>query len=100
MADNNPITSPKPLVALLTPRGRGAIATICFQGDCRLIDSAHRRLFVAANRKPFGEQEIGRVLFGQWGDTTKEDIVACRTDEQTVELHCHGGETAAAKNSE
>jgi tRNA modification GTPase len=51
---------------------------------------------------------MNAIRFGRWrgvnyrvvSDTTgpaSEDIVVCQTDEQVVELHCHGGRLAAER---
>jgi tRNA modification GTPase len=84
--------------ALFTPRGRGAVSTVRFEGDCRHLDSANRPLFRAANGKPLSQQTVGRVVFGHWGtgDAT-EEVVLCRLAEETVEIHCHGGEAAVGR---
>ncbi len=97
---NNHYPSPsfdEQTASLLTPQGRGAISTIRLNGDCRFIDAATPSLFHATNSKPLGDQPIGRVLFGRWGSYIKEDIVVCRIDEHTTEIHCHGGDAAAAR---
>ena len=36
-------------------------------------------------------------MFGVWGHAAAEEIVACRIDDNCVELHCHGGRIAAAR---
>lgn len=86
-------------VAVLTPAGRGAIASLVVVGAPELLD--RRRLFVAANGRRLAEQDIGRICFGQWGDQDDglptEQIVACRTGQERVELHCHGGAAAVAR---
>jgi len=82
---------------LLTPRGRGAVATIRFWGDCRLIDQAATVRFRAANGKPLQEQPLDRVVYGHWGDEIAEQVVVCRVDLQFVEIHCHGGDAAAQR---
>jgi tRNA modification GTPase len=84
--------------ALFTPRGRGAVSTIRFEGDCRHLDSANPPFFRAANGKPLTEQTIDRVVFGHWrADETTEEVVLCRTAEETVEIHCHGGDAAVER---
>jgi tRNA modification GTPase len=80
--------------AILTPRGRGAVATIGFMGDADLIDSGP---FRAANRRPLAAQELGRIVYGRWGDEPAEDVVLCRVDERTVEINCHGGDAATRR---
>jgi len=80
--------------AMLTPRGRGAVASIRLFGDCLLLDRGDRPLFRAASAKPLADHALGRVLFGRWGQEPAEEVVVCRRDEATVEIHCHGGEAA------
>jgi tRNA modification GTPase len=108
MAQSKPEMSPAPphgdpvaaigssaTATALTPHGRGAIATIRVCGDARLFD-AHS-LFRAANGYSVREQPVNRVCFGRWGDDPAEDVVLCRIDGSTTEVHCHGGEAAAAR---
>ncbi len=77
-------------VELLTPRGRGAVASIRVCGDVGRID----KFFSAANRKSMQQQPIDAIRYGLWGDTNCEDLVCVRTDDSTVEIHCHGGAAA------
>ncbi|HEX4072482.1 MAG TPA: GTPase [Planctomycetaceae bacterium] len=53
--------------------------------------------FRAANQRPLSDQTSGRVIFGQWGVDSGEEVVVCLVDDQTLEIHCHGGEAAAAR---
>lgn len=85
---NGSLSSSHPaLVSLLTPPGRGAVATILFEGNLSLIDS----FFQAANGMKMNEQKQNLVHFGHWGE---EEIVTCRTGENKVEIHCHAGMSA------
>jgi tRNA modification GTPase len=84
--------------ALFTPRSRGAVSTIRFEGDCRHLDSANPPLFRAANGKHLSQQTIDRVVFGHWrADDASEEVVLCRTAYETVEIHCHGGNAAVGR---
>lgn len=83
--------------ALLTPRGRGAVATIRVQGPEFDQESRWQHFFRAVNNKPLEVQPLRRVVFGHWGDVLVEEIVVCRIDERCVEIHCHGGEAAARR---
>ena len=78
---------------LLTPPGRGAVATIRLTGNGGILDG-RERLFSAVNGKPVAEQQVGRIVFGHWGHDPAEEVVLCRRDEQTVEINCHGGRAA------
>lgn len=88
------VTNAEPMATLFTPRGRGAVATICCRGAIRHLDQVQPPLFQAVNGKPFSEQKINQILFGQWGSDPSEDVVVCRTAQETLEIHCHGGQAA------
>ncbi len=84
---------------VLTAPGRGAVATIQVHGDLEQFDRAN--LFRARNGRPISRQEIGPILFGHWSSPAAseesaptEEVVACRLDTATVEIHCHGGTAA------
>lgn len=81
--------------ALLTSPGRGAVATIAVAGD--RCSECVGQFFHPAAGKPLAGFPIGRIVFGHWrgaaGDVG-EEIVVCRTAEDTVEIHCHGGRAA------
>jgi tRNA modification GTPase len=83
--------------ALWTPRGRGAIATIRVRGDVRQWLPTRSLPFQAANGRGLDGQPLGRVVFGRWGGDPAEHAVLCVLDEQTLEIHCHGGDAAAAR---
>lgn len=83
--------------ALLTPRGRGAVATIRVRAESAALEWNREKLFRAANDVSLAEQEIGRVLFGRWGMEPAEEVVVCRRDAETVDIHCHGGDAAARR---
>lgn len=90
-------------MAVLTPKGRGAVASLLVEDAVELID--RHRLFAAANGKMLAEQDINRICFGHWQDRegdgetglAGEQIVVCRVSEERVELHCHGGTAAVAR---
>ena len=78
----------------LTPKGRGAIASIAIQGPESLqsIDQCFR----SVSGKLISEASVGQILFGSWHapfseSSVCEDLVVCRTAEQSAEIHCHGG---------
>jgi len=85
-----------PRVARLTPRGRGAVATLRLEHAAAILD-ADPPLFRAANLRPASAQVIGRIVFGSFGCDAPEDVVYCRREEQVIELHCHGGDAAVAR---
>ncbi len=80
-------------ITLLTPRGRGAVATLRFEGPVENLAG----FFTAANGRPLGEHDLNRVVFGHWGREVPEDVVICRTAEDVAEIHCHGGDAAAGR---
>jgi len=86
-----------PVAALCTPRGRGAVASIRLRGSCDLLDQPAGALFIPANRKRLSEQPIGRIIFGHWGHESREEVVVCRRDEGTTDIHCHGGDAATRR---
>ncbi|MGO8691681.1 MAG: GTPase [Thermoguttaceae bacterium] len=79
-----------PNVVLLTPPGRGAVATLLVEGPGALrAVAAHFRTPSGGRLKPHGDQ---RLAIGRFGDDPGEEVVVrCRSD-QAVELHCHGGQ--------
>lgn len=84
--------------ALLTPVGRGAVATIRVEGDLSPLDRTAEPLFHAANGRPLSEQPLEKIAFGIWGRTdlaAGEEIVVCRVAQTALEIHCHGGDAAA-----
>jgi tRNA modification GTPase len=80
--------------AMLTPAGRGAVATVRIRGDLAAVADSLTALFRAADGRPLVAHSIGRVVFGRWGDPLPEEVVVCRIDERTVDVHCHGGVAA------
>ncbi|MBA3315753.1 MAG: 50S ribosome-binding GTPase [Planctomycetota bacterium] len=83
------------IAAVLTARGRGAVATVAFRGDVGRIDAAG--VFRAANGKRLVQQPLNRIAFGRWGDDPEEEVVVCRIAADRLEIHCHGGDAAVAR---
>lgn len=81
--------------ALLTPPGRGAIATlvVCGPGAAGAVD----RCFVARRPDRWRRGALREIALGRWGAEPGEEIVACRTADERIELHCHGGPAAARR---
>ena len=84
-----------PQVTLITPPGRGAVATIRIVGVAAL--ERPFPLWRAANGRPLVEQSIDRVCFGRWGKLSPEEVVLCRTAADVAEIHCHGGTAAVSR---
>ena len=88
--------------AVLTPTGRGAVATVSIRGPLAQVATAIDLHFSAANGRNLREQSAGRVCFGHWqrkpGTDSRadpsEEVVLSRRDEFTVEVCCHGGPAA------
>ena len=82
-------------VAVLTPPGRGAVATIGVAGPqaTQLVASVFR----AAAGRPLTDVQLHRIVFGRWCATQApgEEVVVCRRAADEVEIHCHGGRLAA-----
>src|SRR5947208_169880 len=95
---------------LLTPPGRGAIATIAIRGNGSIPLVA--RLFHPASGKPLTDFPIGRTVFGRFkiplplgeggersepgeGFQISENLVIGLIAPNEVEIHCHGGKAAA-----
>lgn len=85
-------------VTVLTPPGRGAVATVCVDGPkaAEMVDAC----FVSASHQPIASRPVGRIAFGTWQgndplrDGPGEELVVCRTRDNRVEIHCHGGQAA------
>ena len=88
----NPLTA-----AVLTPVGRGAVATIRVVGDLSQLKDAAVPLFRAANGRSLSQQEVRRIAFGRWGRDDAEEIVVSRLSSEILELHCHGGDAAVRR---
>jgi tRNA modification GTPase len=79
-----------PRVVLLTPPGRGAVATLLVEGPGALrAVAAHFRPHSGGQLQPQSDQRLAIGRFGQ--PVGEEVVVRCRSD-QAVELHCHGGQ--------
>ncbi len=83
-----------PTVAVWTPSGRGAVATIRVVGQLRDRGDV---LFRAANRRAMSDLPLDRLCFGQWGGEPTEDVVLCRDSSNSWEVHCHGGHAAVQR---
>lgn len=99
----------KMTAARLTPVGRGAIATVRVQSSSNPMSSSVSSivdddwlalldpLFQAANGKRLSEQQLGRIVFGTWGQQNTEELVVCPVQADTLEIHCHGGNAAVQR---
>lgn len=79
--------------AMLTPLGRGAIASIVVEGPGSIDVVEH--FFRGQAEPPLDQVPCNRILFGRWQTaSTSEELVICRTDINRIEIHCHGGHAA------
>ncbi len=82
------------LVSLVTPGGRGAVATLIVLGD----DATSRvaAWFQAAAGKSLTALPRDRILFGRWRteESAGEELVVCPRG-RWIEIHCHGGLAAS-----
>jgi tRNA modification GTPase len=77
---------------LLTPAGRGAIATIAVDGPSAV--AVVESLFCSAAGRHLIDQPIDHIFYGIW-KSTGEDVVVARRGNQRIEVHCHGGAAAS-----
>ncbi len=91
------MTNRTPTAACWTPPGRGAIAVI--RVDNAPVDwtAAARPVFQSHRGLPWCDLPVERLIYGRWGWTTPEDVVVCRWNETSFEVHCHGGDAAVAR---
>lgn len=94
MSDHSEMNTRPCSAALLTPRGRGAVATIRLYGEPPSLAKSIDACFQPANKKRWQQQPVNRIVYGLWGAVNNEDLVLCRLDENTVDIHCHGGMAA------
>ena len=87
---------PTTTVTQLTPRGRGAVATLVVSGhnSAELVG----RFFRSVSGKPVPQLPINAIHFGQWIQThgVAEDVVLARRNDNDIEVSCHGGIAAAS----
>jgi tRNA modification GTPase len=98
MGDQSIKSMDQPRFAVLTPRGRGAVATIGVRGK-EVAELVGRR-FKPANGKELETFALGRAIYGRFRSAAAsaaadEDVVVGILGEGELEIHCHGGEAAA-----
>jgi len=79
-------------VCMLTPPGRGAVATIAAAGAGAAAAIDHF-FCTSAAAAPSG-LVVGRICYGRWASASGEEIVVCRKAADQFEIHCHGGASA------
>jgi len=85
-----PAHAPSFTAALISPPGRGAVATWRILGT---PEEVSRLPFASRHSSPIADQPVGRIWFGRW---TREEAVLIRTAAHEWELSVHGG-TAAVR---
>jgi tRNA modification GTPase len=86
--------TPRTKAAVLTPEGRGAVATVLVEGPDATQTVA--RLFHSAAGKPLASYPLGAIAFGRWHSAEGEELVVSRLTDDRIEIHCHGGKAAVA----
>jgi tRNA modification GTPase len=85
--------APRVDVIVLSPPGRGAIASVLvvgIRGSALVSQCFHRPNGLSSEHAP-----LNRILVGRWGDAGNgEEVVVCRRALDRVEIHCHGGRAA------
>lgn len=83
-----------PSVIELTPQGRGALSTLRVSGAGAM--AVVEKFFRARNHRPLGALGLGRPTVGLFGPEHGEQVVILCRDEETVDIHCHGGPAVVA----
>lgn len=84
-------------VSVLTPAGRSAVASISVVGGRAMERIAE--LFRPAVGTRLQQPPNDRIAFGRWvtEDREGEELVVCCRSHDAVDVHCHGGRTAARR---
>lgn len=79
----------------LTGDGRSAVATVVIDGPAAV--DVTTTLFENPTVAKSGFR-LNKTYFGTWEwKDYREELVVCRTDEERIEVHCHGGRVAPAR---
>lgn len=80
--------------SIVTPPGRGAVATIVVVGKSSSQIVNHH--FESPSGRQIEPKYFGRVLYGNWNkdDRKGEDLVVCARSDLHIEIHSHGGSVA------
>jgi tRNA modification GTPase len=86
----------RPIVTVLTPAGRGAVASISVEGPDPATLVA--RYFAPLSRKPLESYSDGSIVVGHFSTArgNREELVIGLVHEHRVEIHCHGGKAAVS----
>ncbi len=81
---------------LLTPAGRGAVATIRVEGAAAGEMVSHR--FRPHGATSLEQRPADRIVVGHWAaDGEAEEVVVARRGDDVIEIHCHGGAAASRR---
>ncbi len=84
-------------VVLLSPEGRGAVATILVAGPQAAAIVGRNLIWRSGNSMPLEIRPLGRIFLGRWQSAVGEEVVVCRRNSSELEIHCHGGAAAARR---
>jgi len=84
----------QPYVVELTPHGRGALATLRVSGVG--AQQIVTKLFHTRSNRPLREFGFGRPVVGFLGPEHGEQVVVHSRNEETIDIHSHGGPTVVA----
>lgn len=84
-------SSPPFRIILLTPPGRGAVATVRVEGEdvCQQVDSH----FQSASGRSIANLPSDRLAFGRFrlGTDVYDEVIIRKHESNAIEIHCHGG---------
>lgn len=80
---------------LLTPPGRGAVASLLVEGPGCCEALAH--CFTPVSGRAVASLPVDRIALGRWiaPPAAGEQVVAARRSGQRIEIHCHGGDAVS-----
>ena len=66
---------------------------------------SYRSFFNRRPERPLAHRKIGAIVYGRWSDASDgtaagmvgEDVIVCRRNETSIEVHCHGGVAASER---
>lgn len=92
----NPLPADCPRVAILTPLGRGAVATVAVRGTAAAKIVGRR--FLPSSGRSLEALAPPRTVYGQFriAADTEEELVVGLLGPEEIEIHCHGGEVPPA----
>lgn len=90
---SDPIGKTVNVACQITSPGRGAIATVWVHGPDAV--AAVDQFFRAQSGRKLRDTPVERVVYGTWRHAVgPEDVVVVRLNDESVEVHSHGGSVA------